>query len=349
MRRHFKSIWVVFVCLVFISNAPGAIRVVAWNCANHPNNTTQDGYFRTILEAIGDESVNGIAKRLDILVMSEMDDSSALRLVNILNTLYSVNTYTPVLSTSAGGDKTGVIYDSSTVTLIRSEDLTSIGIHPILRAQFLPGGSTAANEQFTIYAIHLKSGDTPADKSQRSVEAANLRANADSLGQGTAIIYAGDFNLNGSSEGAWPAMLAPGSGQAFDPADTPGDWRDDPAFIQLHSQDPGGSLDDRFDFQFITDELMDDSGIEYVDGSFHVFGNNGTHTLNSTITTGTGASTTVLNALTQVSDHLPVVADYEIVQEPGSDLTLKQQIIQRINQLELELTQLRTLVDQLPD
>jgi hypothetical protein len=64
-------------------------------------------------------------------------------------------------------------------------------------------------------------------------------------------------------------------------------------------------------------------------------------------TTGTGASTNVLNALASASDHLPVVADFEII---GATLpiSLRQQILQRITQIEQELAQLRALVQQLP-
>lgn len=198
---------------------------------------------------------NGIAKRLDILVMSEMDGSSADRLTNILNNLYNVNTYTHVLSSSVGGDRTGVIYDSNTVTLVGTAvDLTTIGTHPILRAHFRPAGSTAANEQFYVYAVHLKSGSSASDIAQRATEATNLRNNADAIGQGAHIIYAGDLNLVGSSEGAWMNLLAAGNGQAFDPANAPGQWRDNNAFRHLHSQNPNAAMDDRFDFQFITGE-----------------------------------------------------------------------------------------------
>ena len=72
-------------------------------------------------------------------------------------------------------------------------------------------------------------------------------------------------------------------------------------------------MDDRFDIQFASGEVFDGLGFEYVANSYHVFGNNGTHTLDMPITTGTGASATVLDALVAASDHLPVVADYQVV------------------------------------
>jgi hypothetical protein len=71
-------------------------------------------------------------------------------------------------------------------------------------------------------------------------------------------------------------------------------------------------MDDRFDFQLVTGEVLDGEGFDYLAGSYHAFGNNGTHNLNGSITTGTGASAIILNALKANSDHLPVVADYQL-------------------------------------
>ena len=121
----------------------------------------------------------------------------------------------------------------------------------------------------------------------------------------------------GSSEGAWSNMLAEGNGQAFDAADASGEWRDNAAFLKLHTQNPRSNMDDRFDLQFVTGELTDGIELEYVADSFHVFANDGTHTLGAAINTNTGASSPVLSALISASDHLPVVADY-LIPEPGS-------------------------------
>jgi hypothetical protein len=52
-----------------------------------------------------------------------------------------------------GGDKTGVVYNSASVTLLDFADLTGIGTHPILRAHFRPADSSAANTEFYLYAV----------------------------------------------------------------------------------------------------------------------------------------------------------------------------------------------------
>lgn len=310
-----------FVCLHAETQAGAAIiRVVAYNTYNNPDNATEDAWFETVFSAIAAETVNDLAKRPDVVAVSETDTGSSARLVSALNNVYGVSTYSAVISSSDGGsDRTGVLYDSSTLALLGWADLTDIGIHTITRAHFRPAGQTGGDSEFYVYAIHLKSGSASSAKSARATEAANLRGDADALGQGAHIIYAGDFNMIGNSEGAWVNMTAAGSGQAFDPAEAPGQWRDNNDFKRLHSQNPRGPMDDRFDLQFVTGELLDGRGLDYIADSYRVFGNDGTHTLNAAISTGSGASGGVLAALESASDHLPVVADYEfMVLEPDT-------------------------------
>ena len=309
-----------FACLRAETRANAAIRVVGYNMYNNPDNAAEDAWIETIFSAIGAETVDGLAKRPDVVAVSETDTGSSARLVSVLNNVYGVSTYSVLISSSDGGsDRTGVLYDSSTLALLGWADLTDIGTHTITRAHFRPAGETGGDSEFYVYAIHLKSGSTSSAKSARAAEAANLRADADALGQGAHIIYAGDFNMYGSSEGAWVNMTAAGSGQAFDTADAPGQWRDNEDFKRLHSQDSRSQMDDRFDLQFVTGELLDGQGLDYIADSYRVFGNDGTHTLNAAISTGSGASGDILAALELASDHLPIVADYEfIIPEPDT-------------------------------
>ena len=273
--------------------------------------------FTTVFEAIGNESVNGLAKRLDVLAVSETDTGSSARLPNILNTLYGVNTYQVIASSPDGGnDRTAVVYDTASLSLLNSIELTTGLTHHTVRAEFRPIG-TNGDADFYVYAIHLKSGSTAGDMTNRATEAAILRADADALGDDAHVIYAGDFNLLGSSENAWSTMVAAGHGQAFDLANAPGDWRDNSTFVHLHTQNPQSNMDDRFDLQLASDELLDGDGLDYVPGSYRVFGNNGTHLLGDAIDTGTGASAGVLAALIAASDHLPVVADF-VIPEPAT-------------------------------
>ena len=98
-------------------------------------------------------------------------------------------------------------------------------------------------------------------------------------------------------------MVAPGPGQAVDLAVAPGVWRDNTEFLTRHTQNPQVNMDDRFDLQLVSGELVDGIGLDYVLGSFQVFGNDGTRTIGAAIDTGTGADPAVLEALMIASDH----------------------------------------------
>ena len=151
-----------------------------------------------------------------------------------------------------------------------------------------------------------------------------------------------------------------GTGQAFDPINSPsapGSWYNNASFAGIHTQAPlvntpvgsnltGGGMDDRFDFQLVTSPLLDGEGLSYIgpsvpnlavspsQESYYAFGNNGT-TFNGDINSGSNTAlplseynpgvgepsrTDVLNALTTASDHLPVVADYQLPAKMGATL-----------------------------
>src|SRR5262249_59462845 len=82
----------------------------------------------------------------------------------------------------------------------------------------------------------------------------------------------------------------------------------------------GGGLTDRCDYQLVTGELMDGTGLEIIPSSYHAFANNGSVPVGGEITSSTdlmwlppATRTQVLSLLTTVTDHLPVVADYYVV------------------------------------
>lgn len=282
-----------------------------------------------VLEAIGNESVAGIAKPLDVLVLQEQaaPSTSTQSFANVLNGLYGGNDYRRGGTTggSFGGGVMGIVYNSATVTLIDElafGTLSGAGqLRQTLRYQLRPVGYDEAAD-FFIYVDHYKAGSDPSDQNQRLVEAQSVRSNADALGEGTPIIYAGDFNLQASSEAMYQHLLSAGPGQAFDPIDTPGTWHNNSSLRHTHTQSPAtsaayngqvlGGMDDRFDFQLVSGELLDGEGVSYIDGTYRAFGNNGSHACCNSPLTGTGASSATLAALRSVSDHIPVVADYQI-------------------------------------
>ncbi|MEO1525012.1 MAG: lamin tail domain-containing protein [Planctomycetota bacterium] len=300
------------------------IRLVAWNTANGPNNAAEDADFRTVLEAIGDESVQGNALAPTIVALQETDTAemggnSIARIESVLESLHPQSNYTAAVSPlDSGDDANGFLFDDTVLDLVSSRVVPATpGMVPFahnnLRAQFRPDGTNGESD-FYVYSVHLKAGSSASDESRRDDEAAAIRIDIDSLGPNQNVLLVGDLNIPGSSEAAYQNLLATGTGQLRDPIDRPGEWNNNFQFRDVHTQNPAingpGGMDDRFDFQLVSNRVLANDGLRYIAGSYRAFGNNGTHTFNSDITTGTGATPTVLAALAAASDHLPVVADY---------------------------------------
>jgi autotransporter-associated beta strand protein len=163
------------------------------------------------------------------------------------------------------------------------------------------------------------------------VEVSELRTNADTLGQGAHLIYVGDMNFYRTNDAGWIAFTNAGAGQAFDPVNAVGNWTDNPAFLAVQTQNPRSPMDDRFDFQLVTAEVLDGRGFAYITNSYWAFGNTGSHNFDQAINSGNAVSglnavltnystaqiSNVFSALISLSDHLPVVADYQLPASMG--------------------------------
>ncbi len=331
-----------FACLQAFSAAHAQLRIVTYNTlTGQPTGGQQTArlpYSSTILEAIGLENVGGIAKPIDVLVLQEQFsmELTTQSFVDVLNSIYGAGTYArstingAVSSFNGAGGRPGLVYNTQSVQLINELAFGTVGTGDLqprasLRYQLRPVGYDASAD-FYVYNDHYRSDNA----NSRLIQATSVRNNADALGEGTHIIYAGDFNITSSNVGMFQQLISSGNGQAFDPINTLGVWSNNqfigPTDIRhVHTQSPAvagdpihteggasGGMDDRFDFQLVTGEFLDNEGLSYIPNSYRAFGNNGSHALDGRITTGNGASPTVLTALLNNSDHLPVVADYQL-------------------------------------
>jgi endonuclease/exonuclease/phosphatase family metal-dependent hydrolase len=322
--------------LLLAAHASAQIRVVDYNTGG----AARQG-LGTIFAAMGAESVNGIAKAPDILALQEQESSASTtqNIVDILNGIYGAGVYARATldGGTSGAGRPGLVFNSQTVQLIAettASTLSETGAQrQTLRYQLRPVGYDSAAD-FFVYSSHYKSSEGGTNVARRNGEAQEVRANADALGSAH-LIYAGDFNVYRNTEAMYQTLTAPGEGQAFDPLDRPGVWHDNAAFLDLHTQAPTttaryfrqvtGGMDDRFDFQLVSAEFLDNEGLSYIGGSYRAFGNTGTHTFDGEIVTGSAAAlqarlpgyttaqaAAVLDALASASDHLPVIADYQV-------------------------------------
>jgi hypothetical protein len=141
------------------------------------------------------------------------------------------------------------------------------------------------------------------------------------------IILAGDLNIYKSQEAAYQQLTQHQNSniRLYDPLNSPGNWSNNGSFAQLHTQSTrssqtnggcfsSGGLDDRLDHILISDDIRDNlDDMSYINNTYWAVGNDGLH-FNDAINDGTNNSvpSAVLAALYGLSDHLPVMAEFDI-------------------------------------
>lgn len=320
--------------------AVGDLRMVSYNVLG--GDGTPSAQLGTVLKAIGDEVVGGLSRPIDLLAIQEAatQTTTTAQVVSQLNAIYGAGTYSRgnLNGDSLSGNETvGLVYNTQSLQLLNETAIgtpSSSGMaRQTIRYQLQPIG-LSSEHVFYVYNSHYKANATVQDEARRAVEAAAIRSDSDALGQGKLIIYAGDFNMRSSSELAFQTLIGAGNGQGQDPLGRLGTWHNNSSFVDVFTQAPsinppsgfvGGGIDDRFDFQLLTGEWFDGSGLEYAAGTYRSFGNNGSVAMNQSINhsnntalPGLANRSTILDLLTLVSDHLPVVADYRLAAETNS-------------------------------
>ncbi|MFM7183326.1 MAG: autotransporter-associated beta strand repeat-containing protein [Planctomycetota bacterium] len=341
------SVGLLALCLLAAggggSTAVAQLRILDYNVgASSSSSSGPRPGMDAVLQAIASQTRPGFAGPIDILLLQEADSvvTTGSAYAALLNTLTGGTAYrsSTVDGLTTGAGRPITVYNSAAVSLLGEVALGTVGtsVQPrqTMRYQFRPVGYDAS-ANFYVYNSHLKASNDSTSENRRNIELSINRANADALGEGTHVIYAGDWNLYTASEAGFQTMLAAGAGQAFDPISQVGSWSGNAAYKPYHTQSPAttaayggqvtGGVNDRFDFQMVSGEWLDGRGLDYIAGSYWAFGNTATHAMNGAITTGSAAalqaylpgyslaaSGTILTNLSRVTDHLPVVADYQL-------------------------------------
>jgi hypothetical protein len=316
-----------------------------------------------VVEGLGEENLGGDpAQPVDILALQETTSNpiTVAPIVNGLNTFYNtpgLYTNSTYQATESGGDvadgngPNAIVFNTKTVQLLASVPVDPPGgtgklgstygeYREVMRYEFAPAGvAPAASNEFYIYVSHYKSGTSSADLTDRTGEAQIIRNDETSLPATARVLYVGDYNISASSETSYTDMLTPkapngiAQGQGVDPFNVSGstsiNWAASTTSAALlmtmteHSYD----LEYRDDFQIMTTNVYYGypGGLQYVSGTYHTFGNNGTTPYYGSVNSGSdtafqtnlvkGAAISAAQLyldLTNASDHLPVVADYTI-------------------------------------
>ncbi|MCD4696541.1 MAG: T9SS type A sorting domain-containing protein [Bacteroidales bacterium] len=295
-----------------------------WNNCTSSNNNVEDKneYLKTIVDYV----------QPDILTVNEISDDSyyhQLILTEALNTggiNYFAKTNLPNYSNSPimnqvyyNTQKFNLVSNTAIQTNYRDIDIVNFSIND-------PGNG---DDIFLFCAVaHLKASQ--GYEEERGYEANQLMNYLNNAGATGNYTFSGDFNVYTASEPAIQNLLFyPNEDIRFyDPINQLGSWNNNNYYAAVHTQSThvssscaaGGGMDDRFDFILISDEIKDGTDkIQLLEGSYQAVGQDGQHYNQSLLSapTNTSVPDDVLNALYNMSDHLPVVIDLVVGDETG--------------------------------
>lgn len=180
-----------------------------------------------------------------------------------------------------------------------------------------------------VFVTHLKSSQGSSNQNLRLDMVNQFTNRLETLDPNSFVIFSGDFNFYTASEPGYQELLDPTNAIVMvDPIDRPGSWNNNINFQDIHSQSTrissgpfgagaGGGLDDRFDFITVSENMLSDPKLKYINDTYKSFGNNGNcfdNSINSTDCSG-GFSQELREFLYNMSDHLPIIMDLETNKE----------------------------------
>jgi len=229
---------------------------------------------------------------------------------NIVNMLYF------------NGDKLGLAGQDAIVSIVRD-----INVYKLYYKQ---DGETKGRNNIYLYCIvaHLKAGSTASDKDKRAQMTADVMQYIEDHQITEPCLMLGDFNMQNSSEQAW-ANLTQNPDPVYnfaDPAGLVGNWHNNGYYAEVHSQSTHttsngcastGGMDDRFDFILANAALSDpEGGVTIINNSFKTLGQDGQRLNGSLINPpNNSAPANIINALYEMSDHLPVFINLKVTLE----------------------------------
>lgn len=334
------------------------VRIAQWNVTNYQSGRVAD--FQTAIYG----SFSGRSMSPDLLMIEEViEEINIAACGNVFNQQCcgnnSVANFLSILNTAPGspGDWAAAAYvvndgDTGNALFYRTSkfdliDTLTLNANTGTGATQAPRDNqrwrvrlknyTGAGAELYVYAGHFKaqgSGSEP----RRLTEAQRIRTDTATLPAGAHFLLGGDFNSQSATESHQVELLAAGTGQLFDPINSPGTWNNSGTWRYIHTQDPAGAggVDDRHDQILISATLRDSEGLSYIPAvsggnilaaysttgwsdnnhSYRSWGNDGT-SFNLTLTTtgNTMVGPTIAQALINSAvggGHLPVILDLQV-------------------------------------
>lgn len=322
-----KITTLLFLVFSLFSYSQETLNAMFYNVFKFPNALPQNREL--ILRDILDEY------QPDLFMICELATENGANL--ILNTslqnqtdVFARAVFTPDTTNLSDPLQTMVFYNTRKLTLVGQQRVPTV-YRDINHYSFQLNVASNDPIHLEVFVAHLKSSTGPANRQMRFDMVEKVTQELQNLTQpNTYVLFSGDFNFYNSSEIGYQQILNPANAiQMIDPINAPGNWQNNTAFSYLHTQSTrvsnagfgggtnsgaGGGLDDRFDFIMMSENFNNSSRLSYVNGSYQSYGNNGNcfdKDVKDATCTG-NFSQTLRDNLYYMSDHLPVVMQFQI-------------------------------------
>ncbi len=329
-------------CLLPIADcfAQDTIRIMQYNLLNYGNYTSycnssnnnisdKDNYLKTIINYVKPDIFTVNEMKADTLIIQHLMDNT----LNIDGISYfqkaDYTNYSDAYLVNM------LYYNSSKFTLYSQDaivtDVRDINIYKLYYNS--PDLSSLNDTAFIICIVaHLKAGDTSLDETERANMTLALMEYLNSINVSDNYILMGDFNTYTSSEQAFQNLISyPNIKVRFhDPIYQTGNWNDNPSYALFHTQSTHkdqngcpalGGMDDRFDFILLSyNVLYGDDKVKYIYNTYKALGQDGNYFDESIMSNPANDSVpaNIVDALYNMSDHLPVIMDLKVEQTPAS-------------------------------
>lgn len=288
------------------------------NASNNNVNDKND-YLRTILEYVNPH----------ILTVNEINCSVQTydKLLNGCLEEYLPGMFERVDKTCPSNiDLSNMIYFRKDILGFHSQEVISTNVRDINVIKLFYKGANLGQDPDTIFLnciiAHLKAGSGWDDEIERTDETNRLMNFLDQNPETENFVLMGDLNIYRASEDAFQNLVNyPNPDIRFyDPINMIGEWHNNSSYSKIHTQSThtvqncfiAGGMDDRFDFILISDDILyAEKKISFDPDSYLALGQDGNHFNKNLIETPVNNSipSEILNALYNMSDHLPVVMD----------------------------------------
>ena len=291
------------------------LRITDYNLLNFSENTYSDRVddFRVIIHSI----------KPDIIACQEMVNQAGVDMfLNQVLNYYQDDLYQAAQFVNGYDTDNALFYRADKFSLISNRQIgTELRDISEYKLTYL---NDANQKEFYVYSCHLKASTGTDNKNKRLAEAIILRNELNLFPEGTNFVLCGDLNVYTGTEPAFELLIeeqAGNDGQLHDPINRIGSWHDKTSYADIHTQSTHklagggysyGGLDDRFDFILISSALMAEGDYQYLTDTYQAYGNDGqqfNESLNH-VMPNLLVPDSVVYALIEASDHLPVVMDF---------------------------------------